>query len=302
MKSSHFNQLSIFLAIASEGSIQGAARKLRIKPPSVSYALKLLEKELGLPLFNRTTRRIELTDAGEQLFNETSDLVTKLDFALESVQDLTRQPSGKVTLTLPRFAYQTYLRSNLSEFTKLYPDIEFEISISEKMIDILKEGMDVGIRFGDRIEEGMIARRLTCPMKEAVFASPLYIDQFGVPSVPEDLAEHKMIDYRFSLSNQKAPLIFESIQGDVIIETPSALVVNDTEAMIDGALEGVGIGRMVLPAVQKYLDDGTLVPLLKEHWYSYPALYAYFPQDSQKAKRVRVLVDFLVAVFGKQNP
>ena len=129
MNGSTYNQLRVFHAIAQEGSVSGAARSLEMAPPSVSQSLKNLEQELGLPLFTRTTRKVELTEAGQMLFQRTFQSAKALDLAIETVADLSREPRGKVRITLPRFVYQQVLAPIYVEFCQRYPEIELEISI-----------------------------------------------------------------------------------------------------------------------------------------------------------------------------
>ncbi|BDY03071.1 LysR substrate-binding domain-containing protein [Ferrimonas sp. YFM] len=302
MKGATFNQLMIFQSIVQEGSIRGAARKLEMAPPSVSQALKQLEGQVGLPLFNRSTRRIELTEAGQLLHERTAGAISTLDYALESVQDLSESPSGKVSITLPRFVFQFFLKPIYAEFCQRYPDIQLEISVSDEAVNILNEGFDMGIRFGDRIEPGMVARQLTAPMREALFASPDYLERHGCPDFPESLQQHKLVQYRFIAANQLAPLLLQHQGQQITVQMPLALVVNDTDAMMDATLKGLGIGRMVTPMVTDYFQQGQLLPVLEQNWTPYPGLYLYFVQNSQKARRVRVLIDFLVekgkALYG----
>ncbi|WP_039985359.1 LysR family transcriptional regulator [Vibrio owensii] len=294
MNGTTYNQLMMFHTIAQEGSITAAARKLEIAPPSVSQALKMLEEQLGLPLFTRTTRRIELTEAGQLLYERTLSSMSELNLAIESVSDLSRVPSGKVRITVPRFVYQSLLKPIYIEFCQRYPSIQLEISVSDKAIDIIRDGFDMGIRFGDRVEEGMIARQLTLPVKEALFASPGYVEQYGLPETPDDLKQHKLIQYRFISSNQVAPLNLNNQGETLTVNMPTALIVNDTDVMIDAAHNGLGIGRIVTPMVEEGFKKGEIVPVLEEYWQPYSGLYVYFHKNTQKAKRVRVLIDFLL--------
>ncbi|AQW61032.1 MULTISPECIES: LysR family transcriptional regulator [Vibrio] len=294
MNGTTYNQLMMFHTIAQEGSITAAARKLEIAPPSVSQALKMLEEQLGLPLFTRTTRRIELTEAGQLLYERTLASMSELNLAVESVSDLSRVPSGKVRITVPRFVYQSLLKPIYIEFCQRYPSIQLEISVSDKAIDIIRDGFDMGIRFGDRVEEGMIARQLTLPVKEALFASPGYVEQYGLPKTPDDLKQHKLIQYRFISSNQVAPLNLNNQGETITVNMPTALIVNDTDVMIDAAHNGLGIGRIVTPMVEEGFKKGEIVPVLEEYWQPYSGLYVYFHKNTQKAKRVRVLIDFLL--------
>jgi len=294
MKGATYNQLVTFHAIVGEGSIVGAARKLEIASASVSQSLKSLELHLGLPLFTRTTRRIELTEAGRLLFEQTATALSEIDLAIESVADLSELPSGKVRITAPRFVYQLLLQPIYAEFCRRYPNIQLEVSISDKAENIIKEGHDLGIRFGDKIEEGMVARPLTPPVKDALFVSQDYAAEYGIPESPSQLNSHKLIQYRFIASNQLVPLKLNNQGQTVTVDMPIALICNDTDLIVDAALKGLGIGRIIEPVVKEHLNQKTLIPVLKAYWQPYPGLYLYFTQHAQRAKRVRVLIDFLL--------
>ena len=163
-----------------------------------------------------------------------------------------------------------------------------------QVVNILDEGFDVGIRFGHRIQDGMVARPLTSPMKEALFASEDYLAKYGLPKTLSDVSEHKFIQYRFIGSNQIAPLLLNDNGQQHTVRGKTALIVNDTDAMIDAAIKGLGIGRIVTPMIENQFTEGQLSPLLERYWDEYPGLYIYFMQNSQKARRVRVLIDFLL--------
>ncbi|WP_117234967.1 LysR family transcriptional regulator [Vibrio maerlii] len=294
LKGITLSQLTIFQTIVQTGSIRGAARKLELTPPSVSNSLKQLESTLGLPLFLRDSRKLELTEAGHLLSERSSGALTALDYAIESIKDLGEQPSGKVSITLPRFVYQSFFRKIYPEFCQRYPEVQLEVHISDATLDIVKDGHDIGIRFGDKVEQGMVARQLTTPTQEALFASPDYIAEYGTPRTPTELQEHRLIQYRFQGSNKTMAMKLKQGEQDIAVAMPVSLIVNDTDAMVDAAENGLGIGRIIAPLVREQLSNGKLIPILEEHWQPYPGFYLYFPQHSQKARRIRVLVDFLV--------
>ncbi len=294
MKGSTYNQLLVFSTIAQAGSITLAAKRLEMKAPSVSQALKNLEAEIGLPLFSRTTRHIELTESGKMLLNRTQSLMTELSFEFESIKDLSNTPIGKLRITVPRFVYQWILSQIYVEFCLKYPDIDLEISISDGLVDITTEGFDLGIRFGQMLDNEMVARPITTPLKDAIFASPLYIEKYGIPDKLEELNFHKLINYRFIHANEIAPLTMQNNNQEISINMPTALVVNDTDLMLDAAKNGLGIGRMIEPLVSSYFETNQLVPILEQHWKNYSGLYIYFNKSAQKAKRIRVFIDFLL--------
>ncbi|MDN2481346.1 LysR family transcriptional regulator [Vibrio agarivorans] len=294
MKGSTYSQLTIFQTIASEGSVRGAARKLEMAPPSVSHALKQLETYVGVPLFTRNTRRIKLTEAGILLQKRTATAITNLDYAVESVKDLGEDPSGKVRITLPRFVFKFFLEPIYAEFCLRYPDIQLEINVSDATLNIIKEGYDLGIRLGDKVEQEMVARQLTPPTQEALFASKDYIERYGLPILPSDLHDHRLIQYRFLTSNELRPLTLVKSNETITVDMPVSLIVNDTYAAVDAAEKGLGIGRIIAPLVKEHFDDGRLQPVLPSYWISYPGFYLFYPQHSQKARRVRVFIDFLL--------
>ncbi|MBY6093300.1 LysR family transcriptional regulator [Ferrimonas balearica] len=290
-----YSQLAIFVAIARHNSIRAAACSLSMSAPSVSQALKQLEARLGVPLLLRSTRQMELTEAGRTLLNQAEPALSQLADAFAEAGAQSQVPTGRVRLTLPRFVYQLYLKRLFAEFCRQYPQIELDLSVDDRAVDLIEQGFDLGIRMGDRISEGMVARRLGPPMTEALFASPAYLAQYGQPQTLTELNQHRLIQYRFMASNQTAPLTLLH-QGEAVrVELPHAMVVNDTDLMVDAALEGLGIGRFLSPAVQPLFDSGKLVPVLENYWYHYPGLHLYFPQGAQKALRVRVLIDYLTA-------
>lgn len=298
MDSALFGQLTIFHAIAAEGGVSAAARRLGIGVPAVSKSLKALETALGLPLFNRTTRRLEITEAGQTLLANSAEAMQSLSYAVESVLELGQIPSGPLRITVARFAYQAILKPFLAEFCETYPEIRLEISVNDGTIDIIERGFDFGVRFGDRLEEGMVARRLMAPFREGMYVSESYLERYGRPETPQDLARHHLIAYRYVTANRILPLILNKDGEDLTVDMPVSITVNDIQLMADATRQGLGIGRFFEPTHSRLPDASRFIPIMEPYWRAYPAVYLYFPQNSQKAKRVRALIDFLA---GRQN-
>ncbi len=293
MDSALFGQLTVFHAIAAEGSITGAARRLGTGLPAVSKSLKALEGSMGVPLFNRTTRRLEITEAGQMLLARSRDAMASLSYAVESVQDLGQTPSGTVRITVARFAYLCILKPLLGRFAETYPEIRLEISIHDGTVDILEQGYDMGIRFGDRVEEGMVARRLMEPFREGLFASAGYLARYGMPLTPEDLPRHRLVGYRFTTSNRLLPLVLLKDGEELTVDMALGIVTNGIEVTADAIRQGLGIGRLFEPIHRLQPDRDELIPVLEPYWRSYPAVFLYFPQNSQRARRIRAVIDFL---------
>ncbi|MGM3175795.1 LysR family transcriptional regulator [Dickeya lacustris] len=289
-----YSQIRIFQAIVREGSISAAARKLGITPPSVSKALKLLEHYTGHPLFIRTTRRIELTDTGQQLLQQTSLAVESLERALENVRDLHQVPSGLVRITISRFAYLLILKPFMAEFCRAYPEIQLEISVYDGTVNIIDEKFDLGIRFGDILESSVIARQLMKPFREGLYATTSYLDAYGTPRSPSDLQKHRLIGYRFITNNRILPLTLEENGEQLTVEMPSPLISNDIEVMADGIRHGLGIGRLFEPVCKLQPDSADFIPVMEPYWKTYPPVYLYYLKSAVKTKRIKTFVDFIL--------
>ncbi|MBE0769034.1 LysR family transcriptional regulator [Escherichia coli] len=299
MNNALYNQIRIFQSIAREGNISAAARKLEITPPSVSNALKLLEEYIGHPLFVRTTRRIELTETGQLLLEQTAAAVESLENSLESIRDQHQEPSGMVRITLSRFAYLLILKPAMAEFCQQYPGIQLEISVYDGTVNIIKERFDLGIRFGDILEGGVVARPLMKPFREGLYASSAYLSRHGTPEVPADLCHHQLIGYRFITNNRILPLLLNDRGEQLTVEMPGQLISNDIDVMADGIRNGLGIGRLFEPVWQLQLDRERFIPVMESYWKTYPPVYLYYPKNAGKTKRVKALIDFLISTTGR---
>lgn len=294
MDNSTYGQLAVFHAIAREKSISAAARKLGVTVPSVSKSLRLLERTTGIPLFARTTRKISLTEAGQALLNSTAAAMSELDMALEDVMDSGGQPAGTVRLTLSRFAYQLIVRSRLADFYQAFPQIQLELSINDGTVNLVDEGFDLGIRFGNTLNEGMVAREIYPPFKLGLYASAAYLAHAGTPKTPQALPDHRLITYRFTTSNRLSPLVLDNGGVSLAVEMPYAMICNDIDAVCDAVLAGLGIGRIFEPLQQRMHQGEKLIPVLKKYWQPFPAVYLYYQQHSSRAKRVQAVIDFFV--------
>lgn len=294
MNSILYNQLTIFHTIAEEGSISAAARRLGMAAPSVSKSLKSLESSIGSPLFFRTTRRISLTEEGKRLRDNTFHAIQTLENAVAEVRGAGGNLAGRVRITLSRFAFYLVLQPLYAEFCCQYPEIELEISVFDGTVGIAEQGFDMGIRFHDRVDEGMVARRLLPPFKNGLYASSVYAERHGIPQTPAGLVQHKLIGYRFISSNRLLPLILNERGKETAVEMPLAMVTNDIDVMADAVRQGVGIGRIFEPHCNLLPDAADFIPVLPNYWQEYPAVSLYYLQNSRASARVQAVADFLV--------
>ena len=288
-----FNGLEVFLAVAEQGSLRRAANALGVQPPAISYRLKALEERIGVVLFVRTTRSVRLTDAGRSLLRRAKPAITELGDAIEDARASGTVRKGTVRLTLPYVAHEMTVARRLAAFQRQYPEIELELSFDEAFVDIVSEGFHAGVRLGEQIGEDMIAVRLSPPFKEVVFASPAYFDAHGRPDRPEDLLRHNCIRYRYISSRRFAEWQFETPEGAKTIDVKGNLIVDSTNALIDAARAGSGVGWLFRPSIENDLRTGNLESVLDDDAIERPGYFLYYPRANARIEVLRVFVDFM---------
>ncbi|KPD10622.1 LysR family transcriptional regulator [Phaeobacter sp. 11ANDIMAR09] len=285
--------LEVFNAIAREGSMSAAAQALGIKRSTVSHQLKSLEDQLGTALFVRTTRAINLTEAGRALMRASGPAFEQLADGLETARSAGHSARGELKLAAPEFAYQLLLRDKLVSFQAKYPEISLELSLTDAFSDILHEGLHAGFRLGGLVAQDMIAKSLTSALTSAVVASPAYLERHGVPEFPKDLLNHNCLGYRFQSSGQLAPWAFASSDGDYTVIPPGNLVANSVPVTIDMAMQGLGIAYTFREICEVSLGRSDLVEILPGHRVTMPGINIYFPQEYRSFIPLRLLIKHL---------
>ena len=197
------------------------------------------------------------------------------------------QVSGTVRITMARVMYQLVLRPHLAEFHQRYPQIQLEISLNDGLSHLIEDGIDLGIRFGNRLDEVMVARKLLNGTQEGLYVSQRYAAQHGTPKTPKDLPAHQLIGYRFISSNKIEPLVIAQNGQETAVEMDTPLICNDPEILLDATRQGLGIGRAFTHNMQQQPDRTDFVPVLQKYWRQYPPLYLYYLQHSQRTKKVQ---------------
>lgn len=283
MNNALYNQIRIFQSIAREGNISAAARKLEITPPSVSNALRLLEEHIGhpfcahYPAYRADGNRATAAGADRRGGGDTGKVAGNHPRPESGA-------SGAVRITLSRFAYLLILKPAMAAFCQQYPGIQLEISVYDGTVNIIEERFDLGIRFGDILEGGVVARPLMKPFREGLYASSAYLAEYGVPVMPADLHHHRLIGYRFITNNRILPLILNDHGEQLTVEMPGQLISNDIDVMADGIRHGLGIGRLFEPILQLQPDREQFIPVMEDYWKTYPPVYLYYPKTQAERK------------------
>lgn len=282
------------LVLASElGSLAAVARKLSISPAAISKQLTKLEEELGLQLLLRTTRRIELTDAGIGYCLQCRRVLEEVDAAAALVSQAKLTPTGPLKVVSGRHFATSYIVPNLKEFLAKYPGIELNLELAERIPDVNLEDIDVLIGMSVSATGDVIQKRIATT-SYSICASPSYLAEFGMPKRPSDLKRHRYIAH--SMRKQDNELHF---QKEVVAITPY-IRVNDAQTMLNFALDGLGIAKLHHYVVKEHLDRGTLKELLTSYNQSDIPIYVAYPQRRFIASKVRCFIDFMIEKMKEQ--
>lgn len=303
-----YNQLITFKAIFEAGNISKASKHLGISSASVSYSLKTLEKQIGQALFTRTTRSIMPTEVGKQLYEHTHFAIDELFAAVDVICDLNNTPSGTLSLNLASSIYQWFLKDVLSDFQRTYPQIQLDITLSDTLDSRIENQIDIGFRYGERVEESLIARPIHVSrlqekqvLKAALFVSQHYAQTHGIPRSTSELLGHPMVKFRMPSSKKLAPLrLHKEPHSDseiLSLNPPTAMIVNDMEVLVDMVSQGFGMGMTIDMVLRERFESGELIPILEQHWCNIPTVYMYYARESRQSVKVRCFLDFIAECF-----
>jgi DNA-binding transcriptional LysR family regulator len=288
-----FTGLSEFLAVATHASFRAAATELGVTSAAVSQAVRALEMRVGLPLFQRTTRNVALTEAGVRLFGRLSPAATEIGEALDALGAMRERPMGNLRLSVPQIALDLVMLQALPAFRKAYPDVTIEIDVNDASVDLNERQFDAGIRIGEFIERDMVAVRLTPDFRWLVVGAPAYFAVHGRPKSPQDLTKHECIRYRFPTARTVYRWQFQRRGRDFSLDPPGAIVVNDHLAMVALAERGLGLAYTSDLVAASELKSGTLEAVLGSHLPKKPGLFLYFPKRIQTQPKLRAFIDIV---------
>jgi DNA-binding transcriptional LysR family regulator len=280
------------MAIAKHRSFRRASSDMGVTTSALSHSMTALEARLGVRLLNRTTRSVTLTAAGEELHAAIENPLETIGQAVENLNRFRDAPAGRVRLSVPEDAVSTLLDPVVPIFVSRYPDVELDVSISNRLIDVTEGGFDAGIRWGGTVPEDMVAQRLSADIRWVACASPSYLERFGAPARPDDLQNHSCI--RFRLGNEQI-YHWEFERGDetVAVATPGPVTVDASHAALSFGLSGVGIIYAAEPIVQAHLESGRLKLVLAEWTSMGSAFNVYYSGRRHVPTGLRLLIDLI---------
>jgi DNA-binding transcriptional LysR family regulator len=290
----HEENMKVFVHVAQQASFAAAARKLRISTASASKRVAALEARIGARLFDRTTRRVGLTEAGRVYLDRCLECLHALEDADASVSELTKTPQGSLRVTAP-IDFGEHLMPVLADVMNAYPSLAVDVRLTNRVVDMVEEGIDVGVRVASTLDGHYVARPLA-RTRLAIFAAPAYLAKFGRPERPEDLARHKNIV--FTEPKPRDELLFTRGGRQIRVKVRATLTGNHAAALQVAVHKGVGLAMMPSFVAARDLEAGSIEAVLTD--WSLPDLhvFAVYPHRRFVSSKVKVVVEALRAAFG----
>lgn len=288
--------LEIFLATCDGGSFAAAARLCISDPSTVSKAISRLEAQLGLTLFQRSTRQLRITEAGQRYSDTVRKMVQDLTCCEDELKHLNDAPCGTLRINSAVCYGHLYLRPLLRTFCQQYPDIKLELEVNDLHVDIIENNIDIALRTGYVKDSRLVARCLS-PMDFMICASPSYLKTFGTPTCPDDFHQHSWIGFRVKETQQLQPIFLPDTSGQYIpYELDRNHITDDGEAMAYMCIDGLGFAQLPHFLAKRGLESGELVSLYPYFRPPQPdsGVFAIYPKREYLPAKVRVFIEFLI--------
>lgn len=293
MKRDELGDLVAFLTVAEERSFTRAAALVGTSQSSLSHTVRRLEERMGVRLLTRTTRNVVPTEAGEQLMETLRPAINDIRGRIEALSAMRQQPGGMIRITSSRHAAETILMPKVKQLMADYPDINVEISIEQRFVDLVAERYDAGVRLGESIEKDMIAVRIGPEMRMVVAGSPDYFARNPKPRTPYDLTQHNCINLRLPTLGGLYTWEFERDGRPVNVRVDGQFICNDVPMIIDAALDGLGLTCLPDDHLGQLVDQGRLVQVLGEWCAPFPGYHLYYPSRRLASPAFALLVEAL---------
>lgn len=284
-------ELVVFHSVVKHASYAKAAEELSLSPSGVSRIVTRLEERLGVRLVQRTTRKLSLTEAGAAFHARTSQILLDLADAEAELQTAQLRPRGTLKVTASVVFGQLYLGPLIPELLRHFPELSIDLSLTNRFVDLVDEGIDLAIRIGSLTDSRLIARRL-CNNKRVLVATPGYLKEHGVPASPMDLKDHDCVLFTAFAKPREWRLI--GPEGPFTVNVSGRIATNNVEVASTAAKQGLGVTVGATLSVGKALLSGELVRVLPDYEFEPTAVFAVYPSARQLSTKVRATVDFLV--------
>jgi DNA-binding transcriptional LysR family regulator len=290
--------LETFIAVAQERGFSAAARKLGVSASAASQAVRALEERVGVSLLVRTTRSVNLTEAGQQLLGRVAPALAEARAALGELTQEQGGVRGTLRLTVGRVMAPLVVEPVLPALLAAHSELMVDVSVDDRLVDIVAEGFDAGVRLEEAIEPDLTAARLHAPFRFVVVGAPSYLARRGRPKQPKDLLRHDCVGFRFGDSGTRYRWELERGGREETVSVSGRVVCNDSAMMVRLAAAGLGLAYLAEPEVAPYVARGELELVLEDYAPRVAGLFLYFPRGAERQPKLRAFIDTARRVLG----
>ncbi len=289
--------MTVFVEVARAGGFSAAAHKLKMSTTAVSRHVADLERMLGVTLLRRTTRHVSPTEVGARYLPRAEAILEEIELLNAEISAIDSSPRGKLKITAPPAVGNEVIAPLAVDFVETYPDIDLEIDLTERLVDLVAEGFDAAIRAGPLESSSMIAHRIV-ELRYLLCASPSYLKQRGIPERPADIANHDCIYWRVVAGGGAWSFLKDGERVSVPVR--SRLLISNFAAQREAALRGLGLAILPLLSVREDLEAGRLVSVLPDYQAHHGVLSLVRPPTPFEPPKLRVFIDFITAALREQ--
>lgn len=283
-----FLEMQAFVAVAETEGFASGARKLGVSPPVMTRAVADLEKRLGVKLLSRTTRYVRVTDAGKRYLEDAKRILAEIAEADDAAAGINGEPSGHLAITAPGVFGRLFVQPVVIEYLNRHPKTEVSALYLDRVVNLLEEGLDVGVRIGELPDSSLRATRVGT-IRRVVCASPTYVARMGMPQTPDDLLGHTVIS-----ASGVNPTVEWKFSQDKTLRIKPRLSVTTNEAAIDAAVSGFGIARQMSYQIAPQLESGELKILLSEYELKPLPIHVLHREGRYASAKIRSFVDLII--------
>jgi DNA-binding transcriptional LysR family regulator len=287
----NINDILVFFAVARERSFTRAAAKLGMTQSALSHIVRSLEARLGVRLLTRTTRSVSPTEAGERLLQNVAPRLEEIEAEIAAVSDLGDKPAGTVRITAVDHVIDQVLWPRIAPLLPQYPDLHVEFSADYRIVDIAAERYDIGVRHGDQVDKDMIAVRLTPDVRMRIVGAPAYFAHRPLPASLADLMKHNCINLRLASSGGIYAWELRHAGQDIEARVRGQAVFSTAGHILQGALDGAGLGFLPQEMVGAHVQAGRLVSVMEDWCPLWPGLHAYYPSRRNSSRALALVID-----------
>lgn len=283
------DDIEIFVKVIEQKSFSKASTLLRLPKSTVSRRISQMEERLGIKLLNRTTRQLSSTPIGQAYYEKCVTVVERLEEAENLIKGLQTAPKGRLRLTIP-YELGILVKEDVTDFLTHYPDINLELELTNRMVDVVEEGFDLALRIGHLADSSLTAVKLL-EMQGGIYASPLFLKDHSLPQCPSELPLSECI--QFYTTQTKVWQFHHEQEGIIEVKPGGRVQVNSMHYVCEAAVQGLGIAAINKVTALPYVQEGKLIEILKDYKLSFPSVFAVYPSRKFLSPNVRTFIDYI---------